>query len=79
MAGLPQYEVVDGYGKVWFTGSLTACGTWIDPVLGIDFDHTAWGEPGIDEDRIVRHDDGTFTIEMYENAGELYVRPKESA
>lgn len=80
-----QYEVVDGYGKAWFTGTLMECGVWIDPVLGVDFDHSMWGEDGphrdggIDDDRFTLNPDGSYTVLMYEGGGgiggEMTVRP----
>lgn len=77
-----EWEVVDSYNVPVFTGSLVACGTWIDPVLGIvfDADHNPYwpGMDDIDEDRITRNADGSFTVKMYEGGGgiggELTVR-----
>lgn len=31
-----QWEVVDGYNKIHFTGSLKECGLWVDPIFGIE-------------------------------------------
>lgn len=64
------WEVTDGYGKVWFTGTLKACGVWIDPVLGIELPGVSFGwTPGIDDDRFTVNDDGTITVTNYTAGG----------
>lgn len=79
------WEVIDSYGAVVHTArTLTECGTWIDPVLGIDFTGRAWGKKkgkSIDDDRFTRNADGSYTVQMYENqalgmGGELTVRKR---
>lgn len=78
-----KWEVVDGYNKVHFTGTLKACGVWIDPVLGIDWHGTEWphdaDEESVDDDRIELRPDGSYVVTMYNfggiSGGELFVRP----
>lgn len=82
------FEVTDDYGKVWFTGTLMACGVWIDPICGIDFDRSGWGDQedgaGIDDDRFALNPDGSYTVKMYNDTaglgmgGEMVVRPVAS-
>lgn len=68
------WEVVDSYGVVVHAArTLTACGVWIDPILGVDFSGKAWGKDedgrSIDADRFTRNPDGTYTVKMYEGGG----------
>lgn len=78
------WDVIDSYGAVVHTAdTLTECGTWIDPVLGIDFTGKAWGRKkgkSIDADRFTKNDDGSYTVQMYEGpsgiGGELTVRKR---
>lgn len=78
------WEVCDSYGVPVFTGSLVDCGTWIDPVLGVVFDkdhNPFWpGMDDVDNDRVTKNEDGSFTVEMYSVAGnsggQLTVRRK---
>lgn len=64
-----MWEVVDSYGIVVHTArTLTACGVWIDPILGIDFTGREWGG-NIDGDRFERQDDGSYLVQMYEGSG----------
>ena len=74
-----KWEVVDSYGVVVHTAkTLTACGVWIDPIMGIDFTRKEWGKDedgrGIDDDRFVKNEDGSYTVDMYEGQGQLTVR-----
>lgn len=71
-----QWEVVDSYGIPQFSGSLTECGVWIDPLVGIDFLGQEYGTPSIDRDRFTLQEDGSYLVQMYENMGELTVRKK---
>lgn len=81
-----QYEVLDSYGIPQFTGSLTECGVWIDPVLGIDFTRNMWGTQedgrGIDDDRFDLQEDGSIIVRMHEGpggiGGEMTIRPVQS-
>jgi hypothetical protein len=81
------YEVLDSYDIPVFTGTLMECGGWIDPLFGIDFDRSIWGDTegedgefeGIDDDRFECQDDGSIVVKLDEGpggiGGEMIIRP----
>lgn len=78
-----KWVVVDSYGAIVHRDfSLTNCGVWIDPVLGIDFTRKAWGKnkrgEGVDDDRFEKQSDGSYIVKMYRGqagmGGELTIR-----